>query len=114
MSLLPMAVQPRRTARLPRPHTPLHHVAFLQGFFAILIDLHSVKPNLSTEERNQFLLQDLAVGIPPVIVFMVPSMQLLCIGFIATGPCQGLPWTGSKLASPGLLLTEPCLWLVTL
>jgi hypothetical protein len=40
--------------------TPLYHVTYLQGF-AVFIDLRLVKPNLSKEERNQVLLQDLAV-----------------------------------------------------
>jgi hypothetical protein len=53
--------------------TPLHHVAYLQGF-AYLIDLRAVRPNLTKEERNQFLLQDLAVDEATIIdVFMVPS-----------------------------------------
>jgi hypothetical protein len=50
----------------------LHHLAYLQGF-AILINLHSIMPNLSKEERNQFLLQNLTMDIATVIdVFMVP------------------------------------------
>jgi hypothetical protein len=56
--------------------TPLHHVAYLQGF-TILIDLQAVRPNLTKEERNQFLLKDLAVDIVTITdVFMVPSTQL--------------------------------------
>jgi hypothetical protein len=83
--------------------TPLHHVAYLQGF-AVLIDLRAVKPNLSKEERNQFLLQDLAVDIATVTdVFMVPSTQLLRVGFVAAEPCQaaldklqaGVPWSAT-------------------
>lgn len=41
---------------------PHHHVAYLQGH-VYLSDLHSVKPNLSKEERNQFKLQDLTVDL---------------------------------------------------
>ncbi len=83
--------------------TPLHHVAYLQGF-AVLIDLRAVRPNISKEERNQFLLQDLAVDIATVTdVFMVPSTQLLCVGFVAAEPCQAaldrlqasVPWSAA-------------------
>jgi hypothetical protein len=83
--------------------TPLHHVAYLQGF-AVLIDLRAVRPGLTKEDRNQFLLQDLAVDIATVTdVFMVPSTQLLRVGFVAAEPCQaaldklqvGVPWSAA-------------------
>jgi hypothetical protein len=89
--------------RPPAAPTPLHHVAYLQGF-AVLIDLRAVKPNLTKEERNQFLLQDLAVDIATVTdMFMVPSTQLLRVGFVAAEPCQaaldrlqaGVPWSAA-------------------
>jgi hypothetical protein len=53
--------------------TPLHHIAYLQGH-AVLIDLRAARPNLSKEERNSFLLNDLGI-IPADVtdVFMVPS-----------------------------------------
>jgi hypothetical protein len=83
--------------------TPLHHVAYLQGF-AVLIDLRDVRPNISKKERNQFLLQDLGINIATVTdVFMVPSTQLLRVGFVAAEPCQaaldklqvGVPWSAA-------------------
>jgi hypothetical protein len=83
--------------------TPLHHVAYLQGF-AVLIDLRAVRPGLTKEDRNQFLLQDLAVDIATVTdVFMVTSTQLLRVGFVAAEPCQaaldklqvGVPWSAT-------------------
>jgi hypothetical protein len=80
--------------------TPLHHVAYLQGF-TVLIDLRAVRPNLTKEEKNQLLLKDLAVDIASITdVFMVPTTQLLRDKFIAVEPCQaaldklpgGVPW----------------------
>jgi hypothetical protein len=86
--------------------TPLHHVAYLQGF-AVLVNLQVIKPNLSKEERNKFLLQDLAVDIATITnVFMDPSTQLLRVGFVAAWPCQvaldklqaGVPWSAAGSA----------------
>jgi hypothetical protein len=107
MSYAEVAAASGGSAPVDRPPaaapTPLHHVAYLQGF-AVLIDLRAVKPNLSKEERNQFLLQDLAVDIATVTdVFMVPSTQLLRVGFVAAEPCQaaldklqaGVPWSAA-------------------
>jgi hypothetical protein len=83
--------------------TPLHHIAYLQGH-AVLIDLRAARPNLSKEERNSFLLNDLGVSPADVTdVFMVPSTQLLRVGFHAEGPCLaalaklqvGVPWAAA-------------------
>jgi hypothetical protein len=86
--------------------TPLHHIAYLQGH-AVLIDLRSVRPSVSKEERNAFLLQDLGLSVADVTdVFMVPSTQLLRVGFAAAEPCQaalaklqaGVPWAAADNA----------------
>jgi hypothetical protein len=83
--------------------TPLHHIAYLQGH-AVLIDLRAARPNLSKEERNSFLLNDLGISPADVAdVFMVPSTQLLRVGFHAEGPCSaalaklqvGVPWAAT-------------------
>jgi hypothetical protein len=40
------------------------------------------------EERNQYLLLDVAVDITNVTnLFTVPSIQLLCVGFVVVEPC---------------------------
>jgi hypothetical protein len=66
--------------------TPLHHITYLQGS-AVLINLQPTKPNLPKKERNQFLLQDLAVDSTTVTtVFIVPSTQLLHVRFVPTDP----------------------------
>jgi hypothetical protein len=73
--------------------TPLHH---LQGF-AVLIGHRSVRPNLSKEERNQFLLQDLTVDIATVTdELMIPSTQPLQLVLLLSSLAR-LPWTSSKL-----------------
>ncbi len=113
MSLLPLAVCPRWIALHAAAPTLLHHVAYLQGF-AVLIDLHSVRPDLTNKERNQFFLQDLAVNITTVTnIFIMPSTQLFALVFSLPSPARQ-PWTSSKLPSPGLPLGSAGLWLVTL
>jgi hypothetical protein len=73
--------------------TPIYHVTYLQGF-AVFIDLRLVKPNLFKEERNQVLLQDLAVDIATVTeVFMMPSTQLLCVGLVDA--LADVPWSAA-------------------
>ncbi len=78
--------------------------------------LRAAHPNLSKKERNSFLLLDLGVNPADVTdVFMVPSTQLLRIGFHA-GLCltalaklqSGVPWTA---ADPGVYVI-PCRLLV--
>ncbi len=84
--------------------TLLHHIAYLQGL-VVLIDLRSVKPKLSKEERHQFLLQHLVVDITTVTdVFPLLSTQLLCFGFVAAEHCQAaldrlrdcFPWSAAR------------------
>jgi hypothetical protein len=84
--------------------TPLYHIiAYLQGH-AVIIDLRAARPNLSREERNSFLLRDLGINPADITdVFMVPSTQLLRVGFHAEGPCSaalvklqvGVPWAAA-------------------
>ncbi len=104
---LPAAVAP----------TPLHHVAYRQGF-TVLINLRAVRPNITKEERYQFLLQDLAVDITTITdVFMVSSTQLLRVGFVTAEPCQAaldklqgdVPWSAAGSAR----CTVGCLWILS-
>jgi hypothetical protein len=97
------ALSSSRGGAVPRP-TPLHHIAYLQ-VNAVLIDLRAAHPNLSKEERNSFLLNDLGISPADVTdVFMVPSTQLLRVGFHAEGPCLaalaklqvGVPWAAAE------------------
>jgi hypothetical protein len=90
-----------------------------------LVGLHSVRPSLSKEERNQFLLQDLVIDIATVTDgFMVPSTQLLHVGFVIADPCQaaldklqtGFPWSAAIGAlvygrAPSNYLSRARLWL---
>ncbi len=73
--------QPRLTAAT----TLLHRVAYLQGF-AVLFNLCLVKPNLSKKEGTSFFFKSLLWTVTDI--FMVPSTQLLHVGFIDTEPCQ--------------------------
>jgi hypothetical protein len=65
----------------PAAPLPLHDIAHLQGH-AVLIYLHFVHSGIIKEERNVLLLQDLGLNVADITdVFMLPSPQLLCIGF---------------------------------
>jgi hypothetical protein len=65
---------------------PLHHVAQFQGH-SVLIDLKAVKPTATKEERFSFLLKDLAVSPADVSeVYVVPTTQLLRVGFRSEAP----------------------------
>jgi hypothetical protein len=60
---------------------PLYHVPALSAN-AVFIDLHVVKPSVTTEERNDFLLEDLRVAVDEVSeIWPEPESQLLRLAF---------------------------------
>jgi hypothetical protein len=70
------------------PPTSLHHVAYLQGC-AVLIDLCSVKPDLTKEERNQFSSSILLLTSPWSLLFSwCFLLSFLILVFVAAETCQ--------------------------
>jgi hypothetical protein len=67
--------------------TPFPHITYLQEH-CVLIPLSSVCPDLTNEERNVFLLQDLGLNVTNVTgFFMVSSTQLLRVVVATAEPC---------------------------
>jgi hypothetical protein len=70
----------------------------------VLINLSSVRPSLSKEERNAILLHDLGVQRGCTDVFTMLLTQLLCVSLAAADPCQailaklqaGVTWTTAE------------------
>ncbi len=75
----------------PPPHSspPRHRPA---APHSVLIDLHSVHPVFTKEERYAFSLQDLYLNVVDITdVFMVSSRQLFRTGFAAAEHYQADP-----------------------
>ncbi len=93
---------------------PLHHVPALSAN-AVFIDLRLVKPSVTTEERNDFLLEDLRVTVDEVSeIWPEPESQLLRLVFFTADQYRryldrltaGLQWSACRGAlvygwSPG-------------
>ena len=98
------------------PH--LHHVPALSAN-AVFIDLRVVKPSVTTEERNDFLLEDLRVSVDEVSeIWPEPESQLLRLAFFTADQHKryldrltaGVPWSACRGAlvygwSPGDAVT---------
>jgi hypothetical protein len=97
---------------------PLHHVPALSAN-AVFIDLRVVKPSVTTEERNDFLLEDLRVSVDEVSeIWPEPESQLLRLVFFTADQHKryldrltaGVPWSACRGAlvygwSPGDAVT---------
>ena len=97
---------------------PLHHVPALSAN-AVFIDLRVVKPSVTTDERNDFLLEDLRVSVDEVSeIWPEPESQLLRLAFSTADQHKryldrltaGVPWSACRGAlvygwSPGDAVT---------
>jgi hypothetical protein len=104
--------------RPPVQVPPLHHVPALSAN-AVFIDLRVVKPSVTTEERNDFLLEDLRVSVDEVSeIWPEPESQLLRLAFFTADQHKryldrltaGVPWSACRGAlvygwSPGDAVT---------
>ena len=104
--------------RPPVQVPPLHHVPALSAN-AVFIDLRVVKPSVTTEERNDFLLEDLRVSVDEVSkIWPAPESQLLRLAFFTADQHKryldrltaGVPWSACRAAlvygwSPGDAVT---------
>ncbi len=87
--------------RLPVQDLPLHHLPLLE-VNALFIDLRAAKPDVTHDERNAFLVDDLKLKVDEVVdIFNVPSTNLLRVAFSTAAVYQsvldrvsvGVPWT---------------------
>jgi hypothetical protein len=83
---------------------PLHHVPALSAN-AVFIDLRVVKPSVTKEERNVFLLKDLRVSVDEVSeIWPEPESQLLRLAFFTADQhkryldrlAAGVPWSACR------------------
>jgi hypothetical protein len=90
--------------RPPVQVPPLHHVPALSAN-AVFIDLRVVKPSVTTEERNDFLLEDLRVSVDEVSeIWPEPESQLLRLAFFTADQHKryldrlsaGVPWSACR------------------
>jgi hypothetical protein len=104
--------------RPPVQVPPLHHVPAFSANL-VFIDLRVVKPSVTTEERNDFLLEDLRVSVDEVSeIWPEPESQLLRLAFFTADQHKryldrltaGVPWSACRGAlvygwSPGDTIT---------
>ncbi len=93
-----------RPSRGPAEDPPLHHIPLLEAN-AVFIDIRAAKADVTREERNAFLIDDLQIKADDVLdVFNVPSSNLLRVSFSSAASCQtaldrllaGVPWTAHR------------------
>ncbi len=118
----PFAGPPATTAAPSGPLClvpPLHHVPALSAN-AVFIDLRVVKPSVTMEERNDFLLKDLRLSVDEVSkIWPEPESQLLRLVFFTADQYRrylnrltaGVPWSACRGAlvyswSPGDAVTD--------
>src|SRR5450830_1080796 len=85
----------------PLRDMPLHHLPGVHDR-AVFIDLRAVRPNVSRDERNNFLVTDLGLHVPDVTdIFYEPSTQLLRVELathdlyaeVLERLAEGVPWS---------------------